>query len=224
VTGSDKNTGPYEIVELGKQHLDAVAELHALALPRGFLSTLGRGFIGRLYLGIAAADHSVVYVAQDSTSGVLGFISGTLDVRTCYRDTFRSRGVDLAIRMVPNLGRPSVWKHAWETLTYPIRGGRSEDGDRQAGTDIHAELLSVAVSEKARGRGVGRALIESMEATFRSWGHDGPYRVVTDAQDPRSNAFYVGTGFSLLKEFRHHGHPMTMYVRVMDAGNHRITP
>ena len=67
------------------------------------------------------------------------------------------------------------------------------------------------VGEAARGLGVGRGLVHALERFFTESGAALEYEVVTDAEDPRSNAFYEGIGFSHRRRFVHHGHPMNAY-------------
>lgn len=189
-----------------------VARLHRLALPNGFLSTLGDGTLETLYGAISRHRDSTVIVARDVEGQVLGFVSGSTDVAQCYRHVLRTASARLAWHAAGSLVRPAVIKRCVETLTYPLRF-RGKGGDAEPHTTARAELLSIAVDERARGLGVGRTLVEALDTFFAQAGHRGPYRVVTDASDPRSNAFYERTGFEVLGDFLHHGHPMRMYLR-----------
>ena len=201
------------------QHRNAVAALHRMALPNGFLSSLGDRFLGILYSGIGRDPGSAVWVATDDNDQVLGFVSGTLDVRRCYRSVLVNSFIFLLWALIPALVHATSWKRILETLTYPFRQNPEPAAEDPVASDeeIPAELLSLAVSEHSRGLGVGRHLVTRLESSFRAQGYDGPYRVVTDALDPSSNAFYRKVGFALVREFLHHEHPMHQYVKVVGS-------
>jgi len=205
------------IVDVEDWHLSDLARLHRLALPNGFLSTLGDPFIASLYLGISSTPRSVVLVAIDMDGAVLGFISGACDVRACYVSILKRRGLSLLIRLAPSLRHSAVWRRAWETLTYPFRKNDGVSTGSEAVPPGKAELLSIAVSGKARGKGVGRTLVNALDERFRGFGLEGDYRVVTDALDSQSNAFYERMEFRHELLFKHHGHPMNLYLK--DCGS-----
>ncbi|MFH1574841.1 MAG: GNAT family N-acetyltransferase [Acidobacteriota bacterium] len=202
------------IVTMDRRHAPAIARLHQLGLPRGFLSTLGDSFLEELYQAIARAPESVVWVAESPTGRCVGFIAGTTNVGRCYRAVLCKAWFRLGARLVTRVWRPIVLRRTAQTLLYPLR--RRAEGHRRSGAvnAIQAELLSVAVAEEAHGTGVGKALVTALEKAFRSWGHEGEYRVVTDAGDPRSNAFYRALGFVHRLDFTHHEHLMSCYTKI----------
>ncbi len=200
----------FQLIPVQKSHTADVAKLHRLALPNGFLSTLGDGFLGALYLGIGKAPKSVVWVAVSDNNEVLGFVSGTCNVKSCYKSVLSTSFFQLGWNAIPSLIHLSIWKRIWETLMYPFKTEKtSVDNDEHT----CAELLSIAVSEEARGMGLGRALVNKLEASFIEWEHLNRYQVVTDALDSRSNGFYEGIGFTFQKKFFHHSHPMHRYYK-----------
>ena len=193
-----------------------VASLHRLAIPRGFLSELGDGFLGQLYTLIACSSGACVLVAVDSKDRCQGFIAGSIDLRNCYREVLRRGALPLFWKVLPNLFRPSVLMRIVQTILYPLRKTKGEACPENKGDvkdSTKAELLSIAVDEKTRGSGVGRLLIDALEEYFRRNGHPDSYHVVTDAQDPRSNAFYASMGFQHQRAFKHHDHDMNQYVK-----------
>jgi len=208
-------TEPYRIVNLERAHGAAVARLHRQAIPQGFLSRLGDAFLANLYLGIAAAPDAVVWVAVDQDDRVLGFVSGTTDTRICYRQVLLRRGWLLGLLAVPSLVHPANIRHIIETLRYP-REQEADHAEKAETTHQEAELLSIAVNPEARGLGLGRKLVQILEQSLRERQYRGAYRVVTSAADPQSNAFYLGVGFRLQREFLHHDHAMNEYIKDLD--------
>jgi len=206
----------FELVPFARTHRDAVADLHRIALPKGFLSTLGNGFLGTLYGAIAKAPRSFVTVAISGENDVLGFVSGSCDINACYKHVLKTTALGLAWHTAPSLVSPRTWRRIFETLTYPLRnsnGNTDESTGKNVTADLKAELLSIAVSEGAHGMGIGRSLVDHLDRQFMNNGHGERYRVVTDALDDRSNGFYTGVGFRFEQQFEHHGHPMHLYTR-----------
>ena len=79
-----------------------------------------------------------------------------------------------------------------------------------------AELLAIAVGDGARGKGVGRGLLGACVGEFGRLGVS-EFCVVTHGVDARSNGFYVGCGFRLVRGFTNHGKPMNEYVVLTDG-------
>jgi len=61
--------------------------------------------------------------------------------------------------------------------------------------DVKAELLAISVRKEFHHQGIGRKLVEHLEAGFQDWQVVHFYHVATDVRDPLSNAFYLGMGF-----------------------------
>ena len=208
------------IVPFRREHGEAVARLHRMALPKGFLSSLGTPLLAELYIGLADAHDTWVWVAESTERECVGFIAGTIDVRASYKHVLRYHLPRLALHALPALRHRDVWTRALETLRYPDR----QDLDQSPTTheipqsNSRSELLSLAVAPEARGRGLGRRLIGQLELALRSrTPPDAPvcYRVVTDNLDARSNAFYRSVGFEFVKTFLHHDHPMSLYIKFL---------
>jgi len=197
-----------EIRPMRPSEASTVAYLHREGIPQGFLSSLGEGFRSVMYEGIATATDSGVWVAVNDSGEVLGFISGTLHVGSCYKSVLSRRWFTMGLRVLPALVSPAAWRHVYETLTYPNK--KSEQADSRD-PEPTAELLSLAVTPRARGTGAAIRLCNALEDGMKEWGLCTPYRVVTMAADPRSNAFYRKVGFRFIQEFLHHGIAMSLY-------------
>ena len=201
------NLKEIQIIPAHNGHFQSVAGLHASGITEGFLSTMGIHFLTVLYRGIARAEGSGVLVALEQDR-VLGFIAYARDIKTCYRQVLMSGWPALTFAMVPNAFNPSIYRKVIETLLYPFKQHDSSPESAVPG----AELLSMAVDENARGKGIGRLLIAALDKEMSSMNIDG-YNVVTHGIDGRSNAFYLSCGFIKVSEFIHHGKPMRKYWR-----------
>jgi ribosomal protein S18 acetylase RimI-like enzyme len=182
----------------------AIASLHKHSIPKGFLSSLGERFLSRLYYGISRHPQSCVLVERESKGKVVGFISGSISISKCYKHVIMHNFASLGVPIFFKLFSFSVIKKIKETLVY-ARAGKVESDK------IDAELLSMAVSSKARGMGIGKKLISSLEDFFKENKFTGVYKVVTSAEDERSNGFYKSAGFKFYRKFMHHENLMHEY-------------
>ncbi len=196
-----------------------VATLHRVAIPLGFLSELGDKFLGCLYGRISLARGSCVLVAVDEDDACIGFVSGSIDVRECYRRVLLRGAFPLFRALLPHLLRASVVRRILRTLLYPVlRTSRVPSSNSCCDEAAYpAELLSIAVSGHTRGQGVGGMLVHALEGFFQDCGYTSSYQVVTDADDARSNAFYRARGFRFQQSFRHHKHVMNRYIKELSG-------
>ena len=165
---------------------------------------------------IARTPQAGVWTAIADSGKVVGFIAGTADVSSCYRGALRRELPAILWRILPSLLTLSTWRRAWNTLTYPRREiQHREEGARPEPT---GELLAIVVAAEARGTGAAARLVQSLEDGLRRWGYAGPYRVVTAADDPRSNGFYAKIGFRPARDFMHHANPMRLYHKDLPRG------
>ena len=202
-----------EVIRAGSPgHFRAAARLHAEGITEGFLSTLGKPFLAALYEGIAAAKEAGVFVALEDGE-VLGFISYARDVKGCYRQVLRRKWPGLTRAMLPNLFRGTIYRKVWETLRYPFtHKTQPVSAAKESCTVLRPELLSMAVGPRARGKGVGKLLVLSVDKVMQELGQEG-YFVVTHGVDERSNGFYQGCGFRLTGSYESHGKPMNEYYK-----------
>jgi ribosomal protein S18 acetylase RimI-like enzyme len=199
------------------KQFQTAARLHAEGIQEGFLSGLGVGFLAKLYQGIAEAQDCGVLAALEEDE-VLGFISYARDVKRCYRDVLKKHWPGLAKALGPNFLRLGFYRKVAETLAYPLLHRGSGSADSQPNSlPVRTELLSMAVGPQARGKGVGKCLVQEVDAAFQAMGLPG-YFVVTHGVDERSNGFYLSCGFSQTRTFTSHGKPMNEYYKEFPTG------
>jgi glycosyltransferase involved in cell wall biosynthesis/ribosomal protein S18 acetylase RimI-like enzyme len=177
------HTSTTAVRRAGPADVPAMARLHRESLPEAFLPALGDGFLRHLYRALVAEDDAIALVAVRE-GRVVGFAAGAVSVRSFYRRFLWRRGIPAAISAAPALLRPSVFRRARETATYPDRV--SGDGD--------AELLSIAVDRAWEARGVGRSLAMGVVDGLAQRGA-GHVRVVVSQDNERANRFYARLGF-----------------------------
>lgn len=176
----DRNTFPIRPAE--PRDAPVLARLHADGIDTGFLPRLGVGFLEHLYRQMLDSPESVVLVAEDDYAPV-GFVAGTTNVDALYRAFVRRRGIRAATAASFRLARPSTIRRAWETYRY--------DGDH---LDTPAELLSMAVADPFRGRGLGKALGIAFLDAMTARGVDR-VKVVVGADNEGALAAYRSMGF-----------------------------
>jgi ribosomal protein S18 acetylase RimI-like enzyme len=120
----------------------ALAELHASQIPTGFLPLLGKRFMRVLYRALIAWKRAVVLVVDDG-GGPVGFAAGVEDVGDFYSHFAKRYGWKAGWVALPRLIRPSNMRRAWETFRY---------GQDQI--EVPAELLSMVIAPRARGKGL----------------------------------------------------------------------
>jgi ribosomal protein S18 acetylase RimI-like enzyme len=159
----------------------AIAALHGDRISEGFLVTLGRRFLTRLYRRIARAPGSVLLVAE-AGDRVVGFVAATASTRHLYADFLRHDALPAGLAAAPAVLRAP--RRVWETL----RHGRGEQ-DLPA-----AEVLSIAVAAAAGGQGTGGALLAAALDGLARQGVTEAH-VVTAVGNQTALAMYERAGF-----------------------------
>lgn len=179
------------IREARRADAPALARLHAARISEGFLPRLGVPFLTRLYRRMLRAPGcAVVVLAEDGgeTDGtgesgdVLGFAAATEDVGRLYREFLLRDGVLAGLRAAPRIVRSL--RRVVETLRYPASTGPLPD----------AEILAVAVHERAEGRGHGRRLVARVTEALAGRGVTA-VKVVAGADNAAALRMYERAGF-----------------------------
>jgi len=186
---------------LTKRHARAVAKLHRAGIRTGFLSSLGPMFLRQLYAAIPSCPGGFGNVWQEPNGRVLGFIACAESTGKLYKQAMLRRGVLMSLALIRFLVRPSVIRKIWQTLRYP----------GEVGPELPAaEVLSIVVSPEARGKGVGKALMQAANEEFARRGI-ARFKVAVWTENAPANAFYRKCGFDLVATREHHGLGMNLY-------------
>jgi GNAT superfamily N-acetyltransferase len=168
-----------------------------------------------MYYEMSRAPRTGVWAARED-GNVLGFIAGCADVGQTYRAMLLRRGPVFALLALRGIFSATVLRKLPSMFLYPFRvGKRSEQTDATKSNEppTHAELLAIAVDQKAHRRGLGRGLVEAFEQGLRDWNVRGAYQVTTNVQETASNQFYRKLGFAPYGTIRHHDLTLQRYTK-----------
>jgi glycosyltransferase involved in cell wall biosynthesis/ribosomal protein S18 acetylase RimI-like enzyme len=183
----------------------ALARLHR-EIPYAFLFNLGDGFLRELYRGLVADREAVVLVAEGEDGRLEGFIAGAPSVGAFYRRFLLKHGVWAGLAALPAMAaRPAMLAKMVESARYP-----------SSARDLPpAEILSIATAPPARGRGLGRHLVDALAAALARRGVDR-MKVLVREENQGANRFYEALGFRLAgKLVLHDQRPSHVWVRAL---------
>lgn len=190
-----------------KSDFKYIAQLHADSIKDGFLSKLGISFLKELYWTINKQHGSCVLVYQTDNK-IYGFIAGTSDIGKLYKGVLLVNWYRFIIPLIRLVINPKSLIMIMETVFYGFRKEKSENNAAQ----LSSELLSISVHNSHRGKGIGKKLVSELEQFLKD--HNvSIYKVVTSAEDLKSNGFYRSCNFTLNRKFIHHGNKMNEYVK-----------
>ena len=178
-----------------------VAALHAAAINTGFISSMPPSFIQCLYQSIADSPHNFGFVYEENTE-ILGFICCSTDTKRMFREILWQSGFRFVFLLWRQIFNVSVVKKICNNIFYP---NKFKVGLPQA------EILSVAVERRAKGKGVGKTLMQMVIAECRKR-KILAIKALTDAKNEGSNCYYQKCGFYLVDKVKHHDHYLNIYV------------
>jgi len=179
-----------------------VAHMHATCISGGFLSALGERFLTLLYEAIDADKNSILIV-EKSGGDLIGFVAGGRGMKSIYRRLMISFP-RLFISLLPAIIDLKRLRKMYDLFCF----GRRE---KPLTGCPNAELLSIAVLEKARGRGVAGKLYESLGERFFEEGETAFCIVVGESLAP-AHRFYEKMGAVSLSQISvHKGQSSILY-------------
>ena len=177
-------------------HIDDIARLHCASL-QGLLSELGLPVARAFYTGCARAPSAVGFVAlEDENALIRGYVMGSIHpARLKYEVLRRNPLGTVAALCVGFAKRPS-------SLGWFLKSFRGPD---EGAYDAHAaELTYLAVRSDARGRGIGKQLVDSFTQAIREAGV-GSYELSVDENNQAALRFYQERGFQVIGRYREFG-------------------
>jgi ribosomal protein S18 acetylase RimI-like enzyme len=190
------------ITPLEKQHAEQVAQLHIDGIPTGFISSLGEKFVTALYESVAESPYGFGFV-EETDGRVGGFVVFTTNIKGLYKTICLKKGIHFFFLLFSKLMSPKNVKKIAETLFYPNRS--------EAKQLPRAELLSIAVRETERGKGIAGKLIQHGLGACDQAGIEHVKVLVADFNAP-ANKLYQKNGFQLAAKLENHGVISNIYV------------
>lgn len=205
---------PIRIRRIEHRDLDRVAQIHVDALPDSMLTYLGRGTTYRFYEWLLDGPHELCALAAEQPAQCLvGFLFGG-NFRTPtgqYIGAFPGfLRQNLGYVATQALRRPHLWskprfREHVATSMRPLVRARRPDGDPAAAGDAGdapAKAASrpfgvqvIAVDSRARGTGVGRALMTEAASVARHLGTSS-MRLTVEPNNLDALRFYKKLGWT----------------------------
>jgi ribosomal protein S18 acetylase RimI-like enzyme len=134
---------------------------------------------------------------------IIGFVCGTVSVGGFYREFLGKNFLKAGILLFPKLFNPIFARKIVETLCYPAKGGNVLP---------EAELLSIAVDETYRGKGMSQRLFSELVEEFKRRNVQ-QFKVVVGEKLIAACKFYEKMGGILHPEIEvHKGEKSKIYV------------
>ena len=192
------------------EHARQVAQLHIEGIHTGFISSLGLPFVTALYSAISESPYGFGYVQKEGAQ-VVGFVAFTTNLKGLYKTICLKKGIRFFFLLASKMFSFRTVKKIFETIFYPQK---TEQAELPA-----AELLSIAVSETQRGKGVAKQLIRYGLHQCKDNNIDKVKVLVADFNKP-ANALYQSTGFQFVTTIESHGIVSNIYVADTDDCSH----
>jgi len=191
-----------------KDEAQQIAEIHKKEIKHGFLSSLKKPFLTKLYLAIIRSPYSFCLVAKEKEK-VVGFVSGVTNVDRLYFYFLRRYFFRSTVALLPRAFNFKNLRKILETLFYPIRkiGHFTKKGGKREKLS-KAELLSVAIEEKFQRQGIGGKLLKQFISEMKKRKVHG-FKVIVGENLKPAIRFYKKNGFEFVKKIKVHGNQIS---------------
>ena len=170
-----------------------LAALHSAALPDDFLPSLGAGFLERVYYPATLESPHGVHLVARAGQQAIGFVTIAHKTSAFSGQMLRGHLLQLArCALAAAARRPAHLLLSAEVLWSVIMAPPEP---------IEGEIVLIAVSAGARGRGVGKALVREALDYLRRHGVS-QCRTKTLAANASVIAMYNGLGWHVRDRFR----------------------
>ena len=140
-----------DIRKSGRSDVAAIARIHANSLPDDYLPSLGIEFLEKVYYPAKMKSPYAATLAAYEDGQIAGFVTVVTDANRFYREVIRSNLMTLVwYAFKAALKEPA---HILKTLEI-FKNSMGTHDDPVAG-----EIELIAVDERYRGRGLGKALV-----------------------------------------------------------------
>ena len=184
-----------------KSTYSEVAALHARSIDRGFLPSLGEGFLALLYEAIDSSEDAILIV-EHSEGRVYGFVAGASSLGDIYKSLLR-RPIRLILTLCPVILSP---KKVWRIIELLIHTLWSAQKCSELGESAlpSFELISISVSRNMRRSGVAHRLYDRLKEAAKSRGFDS-FKIIVGEELVGAHKFYTRMGALPVCETSVHG-------------------
>lgn len=196
-----------------KPLLHDIVRLHRQELKSGFLSSLGDRALSLMFEFAVADPTATLLVAQGEDGRVTGFLLGSVDTSSFYREFLKRKSLKAFVLVAPKLVFSlSRIRKILETLLYPAR--------KEVRVLPSAELMDLVVDSNVQRRGVGRALFARFVEVMGE--RQVPnFRITTGGSLADAHQFYEKMGAIRVSDIEVHAHQVTR-VYVYEIGKKSV--
>lgn len=186
----------------------AIAALHLSAFPGSVsdLTPLGGGLVRLFYANALERGLAHAILALEADGTLLGYVLITRDISVMFPGSLLAGPADVA-RFLFTVNPAGFARAVWAKLT---------SGTAQV--SAVPELVYLAVSPAARGRGVGATLMDGAYDEFRRMGISR-YELNVHADNEPAVKLYVAKGLWVTRRYEKGGHAMLNMSKSVDPGD-----
>lgn len=187
--------------------LDKIVTVHMNAFSGFFLEQMGKAFVRFYYKKVLEYGGGIVFVFEMNKE-IVGFVAGFFDSVSFYEFYKQEKYKLYYLTLVSALKKPKLLPRV---IYNALKIKNNEEPDR-----LSVELSSIGVLQQAKGKGIGRDLLEHF---IDASSQEGKYKYIyltTDAinNDP-VNRFYSNNGFCLDHSFYSQKRKMNLYKHII---------
>ena len=173
--------------------LDAIVNIHDIAFPNFFLTSLGDSFLKLYYKSVLKNSDGILLVSQGDND-IIGFCAGTLlssgfNTRLIKKNLLSYMGQGIRLLFTHPI---RIW-HLYKNL--------SKENPDVGDNGDYAELLSIGVDPNKQGGGVGKKMLIALEREVQRKG-GSQLSLTTDFEDnEKAIGFYHSLGYNVWYDF-----------------------
>jgi len=183
--------------------MDALAKLHSESFNNHFLPKLGNKLLSKYYKEFLN-DENIFIVSVDVENNINGLLLGTANSSIGRNSFIKNNKIKLTLRVALLCLKFDL--DTWKRVKNFIKSKMKVDYKEVKQTENfeifsgdYLSLLSICVSEKAKGMGISKLLVERFEEKLKTNSYEG-YRLSVYKSNYRANGFYKKNGMSIYKE------------------------
>ncbi len=181
-----------------------IAELHINEIPTGFISSLNKQIVSKLYELIIKTE--IVFVVEKDKK-IIAFITCALDTGKLYKHFIINNLFKVLPYFFVRLFSLVFIRKIFETLLAPFKTKITDDE--------MPELLSIVVDHEHQSGGIGISLLETLEKELIEK-NINRYKVIAGENLVSANKFYLKYGFKLSKKIEiHKGTCSNVYIKII---------